>query len=181
TDIDDVSSFSLQHYFGGRLGAEEDGLQVHAVDVVPVLLFDIQRFEPCESCGVVDQGVDAAEVLGDAVHHRSDFGDLFHVGLEYWRVVAFLCCRAGFGFGGTVVNCYLRAFGGERKRDGASYALCRACYQYDLTVHCDLLLLLQVAARRSVRHPRPRLPRAAAVREVCHSSRATTRRKPSSN
>ena len=53
----------LLHQPRAMLAAEEDGLQIHRVNEVPIGFGDLERVEASEARGVVHQSVQAAELL----------------------------------------------------------------------------------------------------------------------
>ena len=69
-DVNDPSAIALlDHLSGRRLGAQERSGQVDGDDLVPMLdgEFDERMFEL--QSGIVDENVDATELLHRLIHH----------------------------------------------------------------------------------------------------------------
>ena len=94
----------LLHEPRGVLAAEEDRLQVDGVDEVPILFGDVERVEPGEAGGVVDQPVEAAQAVCDFAEEARDLVDFLQVGAEDLGAAAFGGCAARFGLGAVVVD-----------------------------------------------------------------------------
>ncbi len=80
--VDDGAAALLEHHATCRLGAEEQAAEVHGHHLVPIGLGDILRRVIGTEAGVVDEHVQAAEVVPNMVHASANGGDLAHVHLD---------------------------------------------------------------------------------------------------
>ena len=157
----------LPHQARALLAAEEDRLQVHGVDEVPVALGDLERIEAGEAGGVVDQAVEASEVRCRLRRTGARFPRRF----PGWRGTPARCRTlrrcAALPFGTVVMDGHARAFRGQAQRDAAADAPGGAGNQHDL----DLSSAVVLHAFRSPPAPRPGAPARAAGRSNAPSPR----------
>ena len=117
-DVDDLARALGQHVATGRLAEEEGGLEVGVDHRVPILLGKVDAVGAADDAGIIDEDVEAAELLQRLVDHALHRFDGGEVGGDDLRLAAeradllhrFLGGRAADG--GDV-----GAGGGERQRD----------------------------------------------------------------
>ena len=63
SEVDDPAESLLAHEDGGGLGGREVALEVDGDDLVPLLLAHVEDHAVAEDAGVVDEDVDAAELV----------------------------------------------------------------------------------------------------------------------
>lgn len=64
--VDDAARTLAGHFTCHRLAHEKGALDVHTQHGVEIVLFDIEKVRHLEDAGIVDQHIDAAELLHDA-------------------------------------------------------------------------------------------------------------------
>ncbi len=91
------------------------------MNVIPVGLFDLERVEAGEARGVIDQAVEASEMLRHLVKEAGRISvTLSRLARNTGDVAAFRHRRgAGFGFRPAIVNRHARALRRQRQRDAS--------------------------------------------------------------
>ena len=125
-EIDDDALPGFGEMRSGGLGGEEGGFEIGVEGGVPGLLGGGAEFGFEEIGGVVDEDVEAVEVVDGLIDEILDFGDAGEVGGNGDGAAAeffdFVDGVAGFVFGMAVVDGDVGAFGGEAQGDEAADA-----------------------------------------------------------
>src|SRR5262249_49696027 len=104
--------------------------------------FGLQKTPANGEAGIVDQNIEAAEVVDDAIDHRLDPGKVGDVGLVGFRLAAgagdLSDQRFGFLRGGPIVDRDACAFGGEAQRDFAADAARGTAHERDLSFQAQV-------------------------------------------
>src|SRR5689334_16038780 len=96
-DVDDAPGAKLLHLTRGFLAAEEGCFQIDTVNEIPVFFRDVEGSDPGETCGVVDQVLERAELVANFAKEAADLSDFGEIGLEDRGIPAGARNFLGFG------------------------------------------------------------------------------------
>ena len=125
TDIHDVSAIALQHHARRSLAGEKHRLQIHIVNEIPILLFNLQRIEFVKRAALFTTPSSRPKCCATAIDHRANLADIFQIRLENCRVPAFRRRLPRLRFRSVVVDRNPRAIRRQRQRNRAADPLRR--------------------------------------------------------
>jgi len=133
-DVDDLAGgVARDHVAGGALAQLEDARQIHLEDLLPIGQRDILSGTAMDRAGVVDEDIDASEVIFDLAEELQCARFTSEVGAKCARIASDL--RRCLG-GGTAVSVQSDGRAGLRKslRDRGAKAAGRTCNKRRLTI-----------------------------------------------